>query len=119
MHMLLAALLVVSMAIANPKPYAWPTYDTDPGSGGFATITIEYPQHGQHVPGPDLAIRLRSNNSRAAVHVLLDGKVFGANGRPLLPQPQDLNEVGQLEFRKSLVQELPVRDLAPGLQPAE
>lgn len=115
MRVLLAALLSVTAGMAS----AWPASDFGPGPGGFATITVDYPTHGQQVPGPDMSIRLHSDNSRAAIHVLLDGHVIGADGRPLRPQPQDLNEVLQMEFRESPARTLQVRDLAPGLHTLE
>jgi hypothetical protein len=111
--------MIAGLAFADTSH--WPTQDNSPGPGGFATVVLEFPQHGSHVKGPDVAIRLRTDNPRATVRVRLDGKYVDVNGRPVIAYPKNPHAYPQWSFREidSEVLIVPVEGLAPGLHTLE
>lgn len=116
----LSVLLISTQVRAAATPsYAWPTHGQGVGPGGFATITAVHPRHGQTIRGPDTVVRITSDNPRATVHLLVDGKVIGSDGLPLGKQPLDLYEIAAEEFSQSLTVEIPMRGLAPGVHTVE
>lgn len=115
------ASIVIITNLASAIAFNWPTQDDSPGPGGFATVTLESPTHGSRVNGPDIEIRLRSDNPRAAVRVKLDGRYVDLNGEPVMPFPQNQHAYPQWSFRESggSVLVVPARGLAPGLHTLE
>lgn len=115
------ALCLVGAGLARADSYFWPTYDTGPGPGGFATVTLEFPKHASWVKGPDLTIRLRSDNSRAAVLVKLDGKHIDRNCRPHVSLTGNPTDYPRWEFmpEKKPVLDIPVCRVAPGFHVLE
>lgn len=115
------ASIVMITSLAFADGFHWPTHDDSPGPGGFATVIVESPRHGSRIKGPDVDIRLRSNNPRAAVRVKLDGKYVDVNGQPVIPFPKNPHAYPQWTFRESNsdVLVVPARGLAPGLHTLE
>jgi hypothetical protein len=109
--------IVIITGLASADTFHWPTQDDSPGPGGFATVTLELPRHGSRVKGPDVNIRLRSDNPRAAVRVKLDGNYIDVNGQPFISYPKSPHAYPQWSFResKSKVLVVPAEGLAPGL----
>lgn len=107
----LSLIVVLALVGVAAAAYRWPSYAPSPGPGSFALITIEHPRHGARVRGPDVTIRLRTDNSGAKIRVLLDDKVISQNGDPL---PTDSTQ--QLEFSdQEMAVDIRARRLAPGL----
>lgn len=118
---LIVAALLAGNGRAHADPYFWPTFDAGPGSRGFATVTVEAPEHAGRVKGPNITIRLHSDNQRAAVLVRLDGKHIDRNCNPFLSRTDNPNDYPQWEFMQEqlLVIEIPVCGVAPGLHTLE
>lgn len=115
------ALLCMNVVTAVASTVNWPSYNDTPGPGGLATIVLEYPQHGTRVKGPDMFIRLRSDNPKAAVRVLMDRRYVDRSGQPHKPPASNPDDAPQWDFREASSGELkiPVRGLAPGLHSLE
>lgn len=113
--------VVIAAGLASAGSYPWPTHNDSPGPGGLATITLEYPKHGSHVKGPDLDIRLHSDNLNAALLVKLDGKYIDINGLPHVRLTTNPYDYPQWSFREGSGKLLliPARGLAPGLHTLE
>lgn len=114
--------VVLSVAVAaQADTVNWPSYNDTPGPGGLTTVVLEYPQHGARVKGPDIFIRLRSDNPRAAVRVLMDRRFIDRGGTPHTPPPSNPTDSPQWSFREVDGPEMliPVRGLAPGLHSLE
>jgi hypothetical protein len=101
--------IILVPVITAAVTYLWPTTSAAPPPGGYATITIENPKHGQRYQGSNLTLRIRSDNPLAAVRLYIDGKPFTAMGVPLDP-----NDNIQFEFTEGLVLTIPIQGLAPG-----
>jgi hypothetical protein len=89
--------------------YLWPTQGAPLPPGGYARITVEHPKHGERVIGPNITVRVRSDNPDAAIRLLLDGRPFTTTGVPLDP-----SAYVQFEFYESLLLSFPIRGLEPG-----
>lgn len=113
--------IVVGAGIAGADSYPWPSHDPAPGPEGFATVSLVSPKHASRVEGPDLTIRLRSDNPRAALVVKLDGKHIDVNGRPHEALSGNPYDYPQWEFRTGggKFLEIPLRGVAPGLHTLE
>lgn len=113
--------IVVITGLASAQTLHWPTQDDSPGPGGFATVILESPRHGSRISGPDVDIRLRSDNSNATMRVKLDGKYLDVNGQPVIAYPKNPHAYPQWSFRESNSEVLvvPARGLAPGLHTLE
>lgn len=114
-------LILISTGLARADSFRWPAHDDSPGPGGFATIVLESPSHGSRVKGPNLDIRLRTDNPKAAVRVKLDGKYVDQHGQPHVAHPDNPHDYPQWSFRESndRVLLIPARGLAPGLHTLE
>lgn len=112
--------IVLSTNVAHAAP-TWPAYDEKHGPGGLATIVLVHPRHGSRIHGPNLTIRLRSDNPRAAIRVRLDGRFVDRNGEPHTPLPSNPSDSPQWSFREVDGPEMlvPVRGLEPGLHSLE
>lgn len=116
---LVVAVSLLSPVHAQADSYLWPTSDSGPGPGGFATITVE-PAHASRVKGPNILIRLRSDNRRASVVVQLDGRHI-EDCKPFISRTSNPFDFPQWEFMlaQSEVIDIPVCGVAPGLHVLE
>lgn len=107
-------LIFSHMGVSGAAADLWmPGSDLVP-PGGFATVAVEHPKQGSRVPGPDVKIRLRSDNPNAAIFVKLNGRHVDFDGRPHTPPPSNPYDRPQWSFDRDLTVEIPVR-LAPGV----
>lgn len=115
------AISVIATGNTRAAPYSWPTYDTGPGPGGFAKVTLESPTHAGRVKGPNFAIRLRTDNPRAAVVVKLDGVHVDTDCEPFVSRTSNPADYPQWEFMSEmrLVMDIPVCGVGPGLHTLE
>lgn len=115
------AAFIGSAAHAHADRYLWPSYNDRPGPGGFATVTLESPIHAGRVKGPDFAIRLRTDNLKAAVLVKLDGRHIDRNCKPFVSLTENPHDYPQWEFmyEQRHVIRIPVCGVAPGLHVLE
>ncbi|HEY3366008.1 MAG TPA: hypothetical protein VGK74_13205 [Symbiobacteriaceae bacterium] len=120
-HAAIVAGILFSVGVAHADSIFWPSYNDTPGPGGLATVVLDYPRHGSRVKGPDLFIRLRSDNPKAAVRVKLDRRYIDLNGKPHTAPPSNPHDSPQWSFRDATGPELkiPVRGVAPGLHSLE
>lgn len=121
---LIALVVAVSLTrggTASAQPYMWPTHDSGPSPGGFATVTLESPTHASTVKGPNVTIRLRTDNQRAAVLVKLDGRHIDRNCGPFISRTDNPYDYPQWDFmlEESRVLAIPVCGVAPGLHVLE
>lgn len=113
---ILATVLVLQPVAAAPL---WEPAIPGVPPGGFASVTVEGVSHGDRNVSPNIRLRVRSDKERTAILVKLNGNYLTTTGQRFKSLTTNPTDVPQWEFVETLVYEIPITGLAPGVHHLE